>query len=110
MAAVALQQPDLMADGGRRDAEFRGRLPEAQVAGHGREGPQFRHRWQFGHDVTVDEIYSPAHESIRRFALDRDVEPLPSLQRSEDDVLSPLDRRPDRSLGRKFFGPVPDVG
>jgi len=62
MAAIPLEQTDLMADRRRRNTEFVCGLLEAQVPRRGLKCAQLDQGWKLSHAVRVDEIHSAAHE------------------------------------------------
>src|SRR5262245_39214126 len=62
MAAIALEQTDLMADRRRRNTELVCGLLEAHVPRRGLEGAQLDKGWKLSHAARVDEIHSSAHE------------------------------------------------
>src|SRR5262245_53617287 len=62
MAAIPLEQTDLVADCRRRNAEFVCGLLEAHVPRRGLKGPQLYQGWKLSHGARVDEIHSAAHE------------------------------------------------
>src|SRR5262245_9885882 len=59
---MALEQPDLVADGRRRHAELGGGALETELPRRGLEGAQFGQGWQLAHDVILDEFSSSVTE------------------------------------------------
>ena len=60
LTAMALQQFQLMADRGRRDAQFGGGQLEAEVARGGLKRPKFGERRQSSHPDIIGESNSPS--------------------------------------------------